>query len=310
MRVIFNIDKQYRLDKPTAIALGTFDGIHIGHQMLVQQLEFIQKVTGSCALVYTFLNNPMELLTPEKAPTKIMTIGERISKLKSFASIDCLVLNPFDKELASMQPENFIDMLISYYNVKNMVVGYDFKFGRLGSGNIELLKELSEKHGFELVVVPPLSLGGEAISSSLIRRLIQEGELGKVSMYLGHPYTISGKIVHGFGRGKKLGFPTANLQFDPQKSIPKYGIYLTRIKIDGLYHWGVTNVGINPTFNQEGLFIETYILDYNDQIYGSKVKVEFLKRIRDEIRFSNIEDLKAQIAKDIEWAKNYVYKFR
>ena len=180
----------------------------------------------------------MELLTPEKAPTKIMTIGERISKLKSFASIDCLVLNPFDKELASMQPENFIDMLISYYNVKNMVVGYDFKFGRLGSGNIELLKELSEKHGFELVVVPPLSLGGEAISSSLIRRLIQEGELGKVSMYLGHPYTISGKIVHGFGRGKKLGFPTANLQFDPQKSIPKYGIYLTRIKIDGLYHWG------------------------------------------------------------------------
>lgn len=309
MQVVFNIDKQHSLDDPIAIALGTFDGIHIGHQMLIQQLMYIQKTFGCCSLVYTFFNNPLELLNPKKAPSRIMTLPEKISKFNRF-DIDYLVLNLFDKKLSSMSPQDFIEMLIKNYNVKYIVVGYDFRFGHLGSGDTKLLDKLSEKYGYEVIVIPPLSLGGEIISSSLIRKLIREGNMEKVTMYLGAPYAISGKIVHGFGRGRKLGFPTANLEFDIRKTIPKNGIYLTKVMIEGVYHWGMTNVGINPTFNDEGLFIETYILDYNNNLYNTRIKLEFLKRIRDELKFSNIEDLKNQIAKDIQWAKNYIYKFQ
>ena len=183
--------------------------------------------------------------------------------------------------------------------------------GYLGSGDTKLLEKFSEKYGYEVIVIPPLSLGGEIISSSLIRKLIKEGNVEKASMYLGTPYSISGKIVHGFGQGRKLGFPTANLEFDVRKIIPKNGIYLTKVMIDGAYHWGMTNVGNNPTFNNnEGLFIETYILNYNNDLYDARIKLEFLKRIRDEIKFSNIEELKNQITKDVQWAKNYIYKFR
>ena len=310
MQVVFNIDKQHSLNDPIAVALGTFDGIHIGHQMLLKQLKYIQNSLGCRSLVYTFLNNPIELLNPEKAPARIMTIPEKISKFNRF-DIDFLVLNPFDRKLASMSPQDFIEyMLIKNYNIKYIVVGYDFRFGYLGSGDTKLLEKLSHKYGYEVVVIPPLSLGGEIISSTLIRTLIKEGNVEKASMYLGIPYSISGRIVHGFGRGRKLGYPTANLEFDARKIIPKNGIYLTKVIVDGLYHWGMTNVGTNPTFNNEGLFIETYILNYNKDLYGARIKLEFLKRIRDEIKFTNMEDLKNQITNDVQWAKNYIYKFQ
>jgi len=310
MQVVFNIDKQHSLNDPIAVALGTFDGIHIGHQMLLKQLMYIQNSLGCRSLVYTFLNNPIELLNPEKAPARIMTIPEKISKFNRF-DIDFLVLNPFDRKLASMSPQDFIEyMLIKNYNIKYIVVGYDFRFGYLGSGDTKLLEKLSHKYGYEVVVIPPLSLGGEIISSTLIRTLIKEGNVEKASMYLGIPYSISGRIVHGFGRGRKLGYPTANLEFDARKIIPKNGIYLTKVIVDGLYHWGMTNVGTNPTFNNEGLFIETYILNYNKDLYGARIKLEFLKRIRDEIKFTNMEDLKNQITNDVQWAKNYIYKFQ
>lgn len=293
-----------------AVALGTFDGLHIGHGMLIQQLKLIQAATGCSTMVYTFLNNPLDFLCPEKAPPQIMTLAEKTEGFNSF-NMDFLVLSPFDRQLASMSPRAFIeDMLVKRYNIRYIVVGYDFKFGSSGSGDIELLRDFAMEYDFELVVIPPLSLGREVISSSLIRRLIMEGHMEKVSMYLGRPYSIDGKVVHGFGRGKDLGFPTANLEFPQEKVIPKYGIYLTRAKTEGAYHWGMTNVGINPTFNKEGLFIETHLLDYSGDLYGAEFKVEFLKHIRDEIEFNDVESLKGQIDRDIQWAKNYVYKFR
>jgi riboflavin kinase/FMN adenylyltransferase len=309
MRVVFNYERQNSLKEPMAIALGTFDGIHIGHQMLIRQLKMIRSTTGCKSLVYTFLNNPIEFLSSKDIPPKIMTISERMKKFKCLG-IDYLVFNPFDRILASMSPQEFIeDMLVNKYNLKYLVVGYDFKFGNMASGDIELLRKLSPKYGFELVVIPPLSLEGKVISSSFIRKLIQtEGQMEKVSMIMGSHYAISGKVIHGYGRGKDLGFPTANLEFNTQKAIPKYGIYLTKVSIGVASYWGMTNVGINPTFNNKGLFIETHVLDYNGDLYGAKIKVEFLKRIRDEIKFTNIEELKEQISKDINWAKNYVYK--
>ncbi|HZJ58375.1 MAG TPA: bifunctional riboflavin kinase/FAD synthetase [Clostridia bacterium] len=294
-----------------AVALGVFDGVHIGHQMLIRQLQLIRDSTGCKALVYTFLNNPMEFLSPRNAPPKIMTISERIKKLQRFG-IDYLVLNPFDRGLASLAPQEFVeDALIKKYNIKYLVVGHDFRFGHMARGDTALLHKLSQKHGFELVIIPPLSLGERVISSSFIRKLIQsEGHMKKVSMVMGSHYTINGRVIYGYGRGKGLGFPTANLEFDVRKVIPKYGIYFTRVGVDGTSYWGMTNVGINPTFNNKGLFIETHVLNYDGNLYGTKFKIEFLKRIRDEIRFTNVEDLKEQITKDIKWAKNYVYKLQ
>ncbi|MGI5852481.1 MAG: bifunctional riboflavin kinase/FAD synthetase [Caldicoprobacterales bacterium] len=309
MRVIFNYNRKNSMKEPMAIALGTFDGIHIGHQMLINQLKLISSTTGSKSLVYTFLTNPLKLLSPKNAPPKIMTVSERIQKFQGLG-IDYLVFNPFDSILASMSPQGFIeDILVSKYNLKYLVVGYDFRFGHMASGDIALLHSLSQKYGFELVVIPPLSLEKKVISSSFIRELIQtEGQMEKVSMLLGGHYSIPGRVIHGYGRGRDLGFPTANLEFDVQKAIPKYGIYLTKVSIGAVSYWGMTNVGINPTFNNKGLFIETNILDFDDDLYGRRIKIEFLKRIRDEIKFISIEDLKEQISKDIKWAKNFVYK--
>ncbi len=310
MRVIFNLDRKHNLERPVAIALGTFDGLHLGHQMLMQQLKLVRHSTGCATLVYTFLNNPIEQLAPQKAPSRIMTIPEKISRFNNF-DIDFLVLNTFDTDLATVQPNQFIeDVLLKNYNVKYIVVGYDFRFGYQGRGDTDLLEKLASKFGFKLIVIPPLSLGDQIISSSLIRELIQEGDMDSVSMYLGGYYSICGRVVHGFGRGRELGFPTANLLFDTRKSIPKHGIYLTKVYLEDHCYWGMTNVGINPTFNDEGLFIETYILDFNEDLYDTKLRVEFLKRIRDEIKFDNVEGLKEQIAKDIQWAKNYIYKFK
>ncbi|HZJ83175.1 MAG TPA: bifunctional riboflavin kinase/FAD synthetase [Clostridia bacterium] len=309
MKVNFNMDRRHSLKKPIAVALGAFDGLHIGHQILCQQLKLIKKSTGCSTMVYTFLDNPLEFLSPDKSPTRITTASERIFKFREIG-IDHLILNPFDRQLASMTPEDFItDVLLKNYNIKFIVVGYDFRFGIEGRGDTDLLNKMGLKLGFDVIVVPPVSLGDKIISSSLIRELIKNGIMGEVSTYLGSPYSISGKIVRGFGRGKKLGFPTANLEFNKGKVIPQFGIYLTKVKKDNAYYWGLTNVGINPTFNKKGLFVETYILDYDDDIYGDRIKVEFLKRIRGEERFSNIEDLKRQIAKDVQWAKNYIYKF-
>lgn len=309
MKVIFNTDRRHSLEKPIAVALGSFDGLHIGHQILLHQLKLLKHSTACYTMVYTFLDNPLRLLAPEKPQRKITTISEKTFKFNEL-EIDYLLLNQFDKELASMDPEDFIrDMLIKNYNVEYIVVGYDFSFGFQGRGDTNLLEEIGSRLGFKLIVVPPVSLGDNIISSSLIRQLIEDGNMEKVSMYLGCPYSISGQIIHGFARGKELGFPTANINFHKGKTIPKYGIYLTKVKKDGVYYWGLTNVGTNPTFNKKGLFVETHILDFNDDIYGSRLKIEFLKRIRSEKKFSSIEELKSQIAKDVQWAKNCIYKF-
>lgn len=310
MRVIFNYKRYHKMKQPVAIALGTFDGMHRGHRELISQLYKLKLKNGYDIMVYTFLEHPLNRLNPDKAPPQIMTIYEKMLFFNR-TNIDWLVLNPFDAEFATMSPKSFIeDFLLSRYNVQAIVVGYNFRFGFQREGDVQFLKDMSQSYGFKLIVVPPISLGGNIISSTLIRKYIQEGQIKEANSCLGAAYSIYGKVIHGYGRGKTLGFPTANLKFNLKKVIPKFGVYITKVYVGDKKYWGVTNIGKNPTFQNQGINLETHLIDYKGNLYGKKLKIEFVHRLREEKVFSNIEDLKRQINKDINYVKNFVYKYK
>jgi riboflavin kinase/FMN adenylyltransferase len=307
MRVIFNENKEHTVDTPVAIALGTFDGIHRGHQILIEQLKKIQKQYRCITMVYTFQQHPLNCLAPDKAPPQIMNLNKKILEFHRLG-IDCLILNKFDNGFASTSPKDFIEsFLLGKYNVRFVVSGYDYRFGFQRAGDSKLLEQIGAKKGFKVIIVPPVKLQGKIVSSSLIRQHIHEGQIMEANYLLGRPYSISGKIVHGKGRGKKLGFPTANLDIGLKKVvIPKFGVYLTKCTIGGKWLWGVTNVGINPTFNQIGIHIETHLLDYQGELYNCTARVYFICRIRNEKQFSSPSQLSMQINRDIYTAKNII----
>lgn len=310
MRVIFNEKNDYSLKCPVAIALGMFDGIHKGHQALIRHLKEIKRRYGYTSMVYTFKQHPLSCLAPLKAPPQIMNLNKKILEF-SRMGVDILVLNNFDEEFAHTTPQDFIQrFLLQKYDIRFIVVGYNYRFGYNGSGDTQLLIRMGKEMGFKVVVVPPVKVGGEVVSSSLIRATIQQGNVTKAWRYLGRPYSINGQIVHGAGRGRTLGYPTANLDIGTKNVIiPKFGVYLTGCRLNGQWFWGVTNVGQNPTFSQSGLHIETFLLDYHGgELYGKRTRLYFLRYIRAEKRFLSKQELIHQIDRDIATAKNLIYK--
>ncbi len=306
MQVIFNYDRNHGTSQPCAIALGTFDGIHLGHRQLITELKELNKQEGYKTVVYTFLTHPLQVLAPEKAPPSITLLGEKIREFSQLG-LDMLVLNPFDDFFSHLTPDAFIDALFDKYNIKALVVGFDFRFGHKGRGDRVFLDSKAREKGFELICVPPVLWQDQVVSSTLIRSLITDGRIEEVSKLLTKPYSIKGKVIHGYGRGTGLGFPTANLQFSPKKVIPKPGVYLTQCKLNSRMLWGVTSVGWNPTFSTNRINIETYLLDYEGDLYGKDLKVSFLSFMRDEIKFNKPSDLAAQIRRDVENAKKLIY---
>ncbi|MCM8901168.1 bifunctional riboflavin kinase/FAD synthetase [Caldicoprobacter algeriensis] len=310
MQVIFNEKSDHSLGYPVAIALGMFDGIHKGHKALIRRLKEIKRRYGYTAMVYTFKQHPLSCLPPRKAPPQIMNLNKKILEFHRMG-VDILVLNNFDEGFARTAPREFIQRyLLEKYDVRFIVVGYNYRFGHNGSGDAQLLIRMGKEMGFEVVVVPPVKVGREVVSSSLIRKMIQQGDVAKAWQYLGRPYSINGQIVRGAGRGKTLGHPTANLDIGPKNIvIPKFGVYLTRCNLDGQCFWGVTNVGQNPTFDQSGLHIETFFLDYHGgELYGKHVRLYFLRYIREERRFPSKQELVQQMECDVAAAKNLIYK--
>lgn len=309
MKVIFNYSNNFKEEKPSVIALGTFDGIHTGHLQLINKILHYKK-NGYKTIVYTFIKHPLHSISPDAVPLQIMTLKEKILNF-SFLNIDMLVLNWFNNDFMHLTPEEFILNLTSKINVKAIVVGYNYRFGFKGSGDIHLLKKLAKKYNFKVIVIGPVVKNGDVVSSSRIRSLIAEGKVDEAAVLIGRPYLLKGRINYGFGRGRNLGYPTANITPPKEKVVPKLGVYLTNCRIENIRSWGLTNVGYNPTFSKlNNLSIETYLLNFRGNIYGKPLRIEFIKMIREEKKFSSPDELIKCIKNDIKNAKNIIYNIQ
>lgn len=285
------------------VGLGSFDGIHNGHLSLVRKTNEVAKEKNGKSMVFTYKNHPRTIINPDSAPKLIMDLDTKLEYLEK-ENIDIVVLKTFTKEFMSMDAENFIKLLCEDYNVKGIIVGFNFRFGYKNLGNVDLLKDLQSKYGYELYVIDPYTYKDEVISSTRIRRCILEGNVSEATNMLSKPYLIKGKVIYGKQLGRKIGIPTANLGFDNKMIIPKKGVYYTNVKYKDNIFKGLTSVGNNPTVNGKELTIETHILNFNKMIYGEELKIYFVERIRDELKFESLDELVAQIKKDEKFIKN------
>lgn len=284
---------------PYCIALGSFDGIHLGHQKLIDKVVEKSKELHCNSMVYTFLEHPKRILKPGCSPEIITENYNRVNIMEELG-LDAVYLENF-KNVMKMNSETFVEeILITKFQVKCAVAGYNFSFGQEKDGNADMLKEYGKHYGFEVYIVDAVKINGDIVSSSLIRDRIKNGEVDTVKAYLGRNFSIDGTVIHGRKNGEKLGFRTANLNVDFDIVLPKPGVYLTNTIINNRTYKSVTNIGSNPTFHGKGVNIETHIMDFSGDLYGRKIEVAFLKWRRDEKLFKGPLELKAQIMDDIK----------
>jgi riboflavin kinase / FMN adenylyltransferase len=290
--------------KNPVLTIGNFDGVHLGHQRIFQRVKEKAREIGGDSIVYTFEPHPVELLAPERKPLLITPSREKLRLIEE-QGIDIAICANFSPKFASQTPEEFVkNILYDQIKIRQLFVGHDYTFGKDRRGNIAMLRDLGKKLGFNVEVVEAVRVAGAVVSSTRIRELIQKGEMPEGAKMLGRNYPLSGKVIHGHGRGsKQLGFPTANLK--PEGALfPKPGIYATWTYHEGKKYAGVANLGWNPTFHDQKFSIEVHILNFDRDIYGQTLRVEFVERLRDEITFRGPEELVAQIKKDISQAKS------
>ena len=302
---IFHGTENANILRPTVLTLGVFDGLHLGHQEIMKTVVKRAETIGAVATAITFDPHPRAVLYPDNAPPMLQTLDQRLSNFEVLGIKQSIVIR-FDKEFASQDAELFLrDIVHDRLNAKEVYLGHGFAFGKNRGGNIDLLKRMSTELGFVAEEVEEVRLRGHRISSSRIRNLLKEGKVNLVRRMLGRPYGIEGAIIRGDRRGHTIGFPTANLK--PQnRVVPKYGVYATATLIDGVWRKGVTNIGVRPTFeNESEPSIETFVFDFGDDLYGKVLRVRFLHRIRNERKFSGIDELKSQIDRDVLAAKRY-----
>ena len=295
----------------SVIAIGTFDGIHLGHQRLLEFTIAKAKEKGAVAAALTFEPPPLKVLRPDVAPPRISTNQQRMDWFGA-VGMEATVVLPFTKELAALEPGDFVSqILVRRLDVRAVVVGENFRFGHKHAGDVRLLRQLGMKYGFEVVVHEPVTLKGEVVSSTRIRKLVVEGDVRHAARLLGRAFALTGEVVSGTGRGRKFTFPTLNLKAE-QELLPARGVYITRTVLDEEMssHRSVTNVGVRPTFNGSGLSVETHLLDYSGNFSPKRIEVRFWRKLRDEKKFSGAEELKEQIAKDIAAANAYFARLR
>ncbi|MDD2413753.1 MAG: bifunctional riboflavin kinase/FAD synthetase [Eubacteriaceae bacterium] len=288
------------------MALGFFDGVHRGHQSLLKKTIDVANKKHMRACVMTFKRHPLNLIFPAYAPDMITTNEEKIVIMKKMG-IDDVYLNVFNEDLMNYEPEAFIkDYLLLKYNVKHIVVGFNYTFGYKGEGTTTDLLEYGKNYGFGVSIMPPQVINGQAVSSTLIRELISTGKVSDVCPFLGRYYSIQGVVVSGKRLGHTFNIPTANLHLSEKVILPSRGVYYTKVMVRGKIYDGLTNLGHNPTFEKHPYSIETYIYDFDNNIYGEEIKVTFIKRHRGEIKFPTLDALVTQIKEDICYIdKNY-----
>lgn len=300
MKVFYDIE-EFNSAKPTALSLGKFDGLHLGHMLLMDEL-IAAKSEGMSTAIFTF-DIPPKSLTTGEGISQINTEAEKLSLLEALG-VDMVLVCPFTQEVMRMAPEDFITKIATNINAKKIIVGSDFCFGYKKAGNTELLKRLSSKLGYELVVKDKLVIDSKEVSSSLIRELIIKGDLAKANKLLGYNYFVDGEVVHGNRIGHKIDVPTINVPISEIKTTPPFGVYATRLIIDGKKYEGIANIGVKPTVEAIGLgsnsvSLEMNIFDFEKELYSSKVRVEILDFVRPEKKFDDILCLQEQIKQDI-----------
>lgn len=302
---IFHGTDNANITRSTVLTLGVFDGLHLGHQRIMQTVVERARAARAVPTAITFDPHPRSVLYPENAPPLLQTLDQRLSNFEVLGIEQTIVIR-FDKDFAGQDAEIFLrDIVHERLQAKEVYLGKGFAFGKNRGGNIELLRRMSRELGFAADEVPEVCLRGQRISSSRIRELLKDGKINLARRMLGRPYGVEGQIVRGFKRGRTIGFPTANLK-PRNRVIPRYGVYATATLIGDVWRRSITNVGVRPTFDGDREpSIETYVFDFDGDLYGDVLRVRFLHRIRDEKKFGGIEELKAQITMDSTRALNY-----
>lgn len=290
-------------EKKCVIALGFFDGVHLGHQALLRCAVERAAEKNLSSAVFTFDRSPKEFVTGIKVPL-LTTNDERRATIQSLFPVETVIIEPFDEQMMTMPWVDFVLMLAQKYRAGWLVAGHDFRFGHKNAGTPALLCKKAAQLGMGCDIIPAVTLDGVTVSSTLIRQLLRDGEVERARQLLGHSYTITGQVLHGKGLGRTIGAPTLNVIPADGLLIPAYGVYATRVSVAGRQYDAVTNVGVRPTVDENGgVTVESHLLDVSEQLYGRECRVEFVKLLRREQKFSDLSALQAQIARDVAAAR-------
>lgn len=304
MKIFYSLDDIVGIGN-TGVALGNFDGIHVGHQKLITNAVNSCKEAGLSSIIFTFRNHPRNITKQSNSVKQIVSWKEKLEIIEALG-IDYLVAIEFDNTFQTMPPEIFVqDILLDKLNMKEAYCGFHYRFGHKALGTTDSLEDMAKLYGFKLFVLRPVKVEGNLVSSTKIRELIAAGDMEECSKYLGRRYSLEGTVIYGKQLGKKMGFPTANILINETRVIPPNGVYITRCLVNNKQYDSITNIGYNPTVGDEMRRIETYIIDFSEDIYDENIKIEFYKNIRGEVKFESIEALRNQINSDVKTAKSY-----
>jgi len=302
MKVYYDL-ASIKIPNYTVCGVGNFDGIHLGHQKLVETILNYSRAKQLNSLIFTFDPHPSKVLNPNNSAKLIMSKEKKRQIMESYG-IDYFVLAPFTQEFSKIDYKDFVyNILIDKCRAKVIVIGFNYKFGYKGLGTAENLKRLCNEVGVETVIIPPVTYEGKIVSSTSVRNLLENGDVKSASKYLGRPFAIEGEVIKGRGLGKKLGFPTANISLDKELVLPAKGVYAVLVTWNKSIYKGVANLGTKPTFNGDDIVFEVHLFDFDGKLYGERLEVAFIQLLRPEIKFSSLEDLAIQVLKDIVSAK-------
>ncbi|WP_294309037.1 bifunctional riboflavin kinase/FAD synthetase [uncultured Chryseobacterium sp.] len=304
---VFRNFSEYTSQKPLALSLGMFDGVHLGHKSIIDELIRVGRENHLETAVLTFWPHPRFVFNPSENLKLLNTLEEKTFLMEKY-NIENLFLKEFDEEFRNLTGEEFVrQILVDKLHVKYLIIGYDHSFGKNKSGNFELLQKLSEELDFEVEQMEAINIHENNISSTKIRKALLDGNIRDANEMLGYSYSVSGTVVHGKKIGRTIGYPTANIETDSIKLLPKKGAYIVEVFVKDQHYKGMLSVGTNPTVNGEKLTVEVYILDFNDDIYNEKITVKFRDFLHDEIKFEGIEKLIERLDEDKRLTENFIF---
>lgn len=288
----------YQETHSLAISLGMFDGVHRGHSTIIKRLKEISNDKNYKVGLFSFLTHPRKVIDPN-FDLKLLTLLEEKNKILEQLEVDILFLQEFDDDFRNLEAEDFVrEILVKKLNTKHIIIGYDHRFGKNQKGNFTLLKKMGEELGFEVEQLEAITNFDTNISSTKIRKVLSEGNINEANEMLGYPYELSGKVIHGKKIGRTIGYPTANIEINENKALPKKGAYIVEVWLNGQFYKGMLSIGTNPTVNGDKMSVEVYILDFSEDIYGQEITIRFRDFLHEEIKFESLEKLIERLDED------------